>query len=51
MVTLAIDRLRAIGCSDVVLHASEAGAPLYERLGFSYAKEMRLGLRARDGGG
>lgn len=38
----AIDHLRSAGCTDVVLHASDAGAPMYEQLGFKRAGEMRL---------
>jgi ribosomal protein S18 acetylase RimI-like enzyme len=39
---LAVDYLRSIGCSAVVLHASDAGEPVYLSLGFQPAKEMRL---------
>ncbi|CAN7677005.1 GNAT family N-acetyltransferase [Rhizobium sp. LjRoot98] len=39
---LAIEYLRSIGCTAVVLHASEAGKPVYESLGFEPAAEMRL---------
>ncbi len=45
MVSRTVEQLRAIGCTMVVLHASDAGAPLYSRLGFAFAKEMRLSLR------
>ena len=38
----AVDHLRSIGCTDVVLHASDAGAAIYEQLGFRRAGEMRL---------
>ena len=40
----AIEHLRNVGCTHVVLHASEAGAPMYEKLGFTRAGEMRLAL-------
>jgi ribosomal protein S18 acetylase RimI-like enzyme len=39
---LAVDHLRSIGCTAVVLHASDAGEPVYASLGFQPAKEMRL---------
>ena len=45
MVTLAVERLKSIGCTMVALHASDRGEPLYARLGFALAKEMRLRLR------
>lgn len=41
---LAVDYLRSIGCTAVVLHASDAGEPMYRSLGFEPAKEMRLKL-------
>ena len=41
----AVDRLRRMGCTDAVLHASDAGEPVYQGLGFRLAKEMRLKLR------
>ena len=36
------------GVETVILHASEEGWPLYERLGFEATNEMRL-KRAGDG--
>ncbi|WP_426233288.1 GNAT family N-acetyltransferase [Pararhizobium sp. DWP3-4] len=39
---LAVDYPRLIGCTAVVLHASNAGEPAYASLGFKPAKEMRL---------
>jgi len=41
----AIAYLDTLGCTTVVLHASEAGEPLYEQLGFELGREMRLKLR------
>jgi GNAT superfamily N-acetyltransferase len=41
----AIDHLHAVGCTHFALHSSQAGRPLYERLGFGTAVEMRLQLR------
>jgi len=41
---LAVDYLRSIGCTAVVLHASQAGEPVYVSLGFQPAKEMRIKL-------
>jgi ribosomal protein S18 acetylase RimI-like enzyme len=40
----ALGHLRSIGCTTAVLHSSEAGERLYERAGFTLAKEMRLVL-------
>lgn len=40
----AIDHLKALGCTTVVLHSSDAGEKLYEEIGFERAKEMRLKL-------
>lgn len=41
---LAVGYLRSIGCTTVVLNASDAGEPVYASLGFEMAKEMRLKL-------
>jgi GNAT superfamily N-acetyltransferase len=41
----AIGHLRSVGCTHVALHSSQAGRPLYERLGFGTGVEMRLVLR------
>lgn len=38
----AIDALRTRGIGGVVLHASDQGRPLYEKLGFAASSEMRL---------
>lgn len=46
LVERALDHLRAAGCTKAVLHSSDAGVPLYEKLGFLVAKEMRLDLDA-----
>ena len=40
----ALDWCRAQGLSVVILHASQAGRPLYEALGFRATNEMRLVL-------
>jgi ribosomal protein S18 acetylase RimI-like enzyme len=40
----AIAHLHEIGCTNVVLHSSEAGLALYRSLGFDLAHEMRLPL-------
>jgi GNAT superfamily N-acetyltransferase len=40
----------AQGLSRVFLHASDAGRPLYESLGFEPTNEMKLGLGSRGGG-
>jgi len=44
MVETILTHCRKAGYSSVVLHASEAGRPLYERLGFQGTSEMRLWL-------
>lgn len=41
----AMAHLKAIGCTYIVLHASDAGAPLYEKIGFERAGEMRLAFQ------
>ena len=38
----AVDYLKSIGCTTVVIHASDAGEPVYRAAGFELAKEMRL---------
>jgi ribosomal protein S18 acetylase RimI-like enzyme len=40
----AVNHLRSLGCTTVVLHSSDAGETLYKKLGFEPAKEMRLKL-------
>ncbi|MBW4623042.1 MAG: GNAT family N-acetyltransferase [Cyanosarcina radialis HA8281-LM2] len=40
----AIDRLKDLGCTRAILHASPSGKPLYSSLGFSESNEMRLDL-------
>ena len=45
LVERAVAHLKAMDCTHVALHASEAGKPLYEGLGFEPATEMRLPLR------
>ncbi len=41
---LAIDYLKSLHCTRVILHASPSGKPLYEQLGFVSSNEMRLDL-------
>jgi GNAT superfamily N-acetyltransferase len=40
----AIRHLKDLGCTVAVLHSSDAGEELYNKLGFERAKEMRLKL-------
>jgi GNAT superfamily N-acetyltransferase len=40
----AIEHCRSLGLDRVALHASEAGAAVYDRLGFKRTGEMRLTL-------
>lgn len=42
LMALALDHLKAVGCTTIVLHSSDAGETLYRSLGFQMAKEMRL---------
>jgi GNAT superfamily N-acetyltransferase len=42
IVTTILDYLREINVPVVTLHASEAGRPLYQRMGFVATNEMRL---------
>lgn len=44
LVERGLAHLRAIGCQRAVLHASDAGAPLYEKAGFAPGREMRIEL-------
>lgn len=46
LTTKAADYLKSIGCTTAVLHASDAGEPVYRSAGFEPAKEMRLNLLA-----
>lgn len=45
LMVIMIDWCRTKGFSFVALHASAAGRPLYESLGFKPTREMRLDLR------
>lgn len=40
----AVEHLKSIGCTRVILHASPPGKPVYSSLGFSQTNEMRLDL-------
>jgi ribosomal protein S18 acetylase RimI-like enzyme len=40
----AVDHLKSIKCTRVILHASPLGKPVYDSLGFSDSNEMRLDL-------
>lgn len=42
----AVDYLKSIGCTTAVIHASDAGEPVYHATGFELAKEMRLKFSA-----
>ncbi|NLS03450.1 GNAT family N-acetyltransferase [Rhizobium sp. P32RR-XVIII] len=42
LTTAAVDYLKSIGCTTVVIHASDPGEPVYRSVGFEPAKEMRL---------
>lgn len=40
----AVDYLKSIKCTRVILHASPFGKPVYDSLGFSDSNEMRIDL-------
>ena len=42
LTSMAIEYLRGIGCTGVVLHSSEVGESLYRGLRFEVGREMRL---------
>lgn len=42
LVTLAVERARALGYTQVELHPSDQGRPIYESMGFKATTEMRL---------
>lgn len=44
LVQITLDYSRSIGLETVLLNASDAGRPVYEKLGFSASAEMRLAL-------
>ncbi|BAZ70432.1 MAG: GNAT family N-acetyltransferase [Pelatocladus maniniholoensis HA4357-MV3] len=44
LTSMAIDYLKAIACTRVILHASPLGKPVYDRLGFVPSNEMRLDI-------
>lgn len=44
LTSIAVDYLKEIGCTQVVLNASPAGKPVYESLGFSSGNVMSLNL-------
>jgi ribosomal protein S18 acetylase RimI-like enzyme len=41
---IAVEHLKSLGCTRVILHASPLGKPVYNRLGFTESNEMRLDL-------
>jgi hypothetical protein len=46
--TVLMDWCRAQGLKTVVLHASDAGRPLYASLGFRQTNEMRIRFEKTD---
>ncbi len=44
LTSMAVDYLKAIACTRVILHASPSGKPVYDRLGFVPSNEMRLDI-------
>lgn len=43
----AVEHLRRAGCTSVVLHASDAGMPMYEAMGFRRGGELKIDLTQR----
>lgn len=41
---MALDHLKLLNCTRVILHASPLGKPVYSSLGFWESNEMRLDL-------
>ncbi|MCL1473144.1 GNAT family N-acetyltransferase [Argonema antarcticum] len=44
LTSTAVEYLKSLGCTRVILHASPPGKPVYSSLGFSQTNEMRLDL-------
>ncbi len=44
LVELCVEHCRSLGIQLIMLHASDAGRPIYEQLGFKQTNEMRLTL-------
>lgn len=44
LTNMAIDYLKAIACTRVILNASPLGKPVYKSLGFNYSNAMQLDL-------
>lgn len=44
LTNMAIAYLKSLDCTQVILHASPSGKPVYTSLGFSESNEMRLDL-------
>ena len=43
-IALAHLKVKALGCTQAILHASPSGQPVYSRLGFAGSHEMQLDL-------
>jgi ribosomal protein S18 acetylase RimI-like enzyme len=44
LTSMAVEYLKSLACTRVILHASPSGKPVYTGLGFSESNEMRLDL-------
>lgn len=44
LTSMAVNHLKAVGCTRVILNASPLGKPVYEQLGFSHSNAMHLDL-------
>ena len=49
IVRVILDYLRELGIPVATLHASDAGRPVYEKLGFKPTNEMRLIMNGKLG--
>lgn len=49
LMQMSINYLSSIGCTQILLHASQAGQPVYEELGFHPSNEMSLKLNVAQG--
>ena len=44
LIQMCIDHLKVVQCTQITLHASPQGRPMYQQMGFVEGREMRLDL-------